>query len=54
MTDLLDKAITAFNALPPDQQRKMLEETRKSFAENNVAFLDTMNQNGKSRTRGQR
>ncbi len=38
MTELLEKAIAAFNALPPDQQRKMLEDTRKSFAENNVAL----------------
>lgn len=38
MTELLEKAIAAFNALPPDQQRQMLEQTRKSFAENNVAL----------------
>ena len=38
MTELLEKAIAAFNALPPDQQRQLLEQTRKSFAENNVAL----------------
>lgn len=41
MTELLEKAITAFNALPPDEKRKMFEETRKSFAENNVALSRT-------------
>lgn len=38
MTDLLEKAITAFKALSIDEQRDMLEKTRKSFAENNVAL----------------
>lgn len=38
MSDLIEKAMEAFNALSSEQQAEMLEETRKSFAENNVAL----------------
>ncbi len=36
--NLLKKAVKAFNALSPAQQMEMMEEQRKSFAENNVAL----------------
>ena len=38
MSNLLKRAMEAFNAMTPEQQVIMLEETRKSFAENNVAL----------------
>ena len=37
-SDLIEKAMEASNALSSEQQAEMLEETRKSFAENNVAL----------------
>ncbi|PQA71602.1 hypothetical protein [Brucella oryzae] len=36
--DLLKKAVTAFNALSPDQQAEMLEEQRQSWVRGNIGL----------------